>query len=85
MSVKQKYIIEFDSMVQYVKNLDYDLNKIQDRELINITIGVEEAIKNEKILLAGKILYCKKGYIRILAKMLYKEYVKWILKYCTHS
>ena len=60
MNVKQKYIIEFDSMVQYVKNLDYDLNKIKDEELRNITIGVEEATNNEKILLAGKILYCKK-------------------------
>lgn len=79
----QKHSNEFDKMVKYVNRLNYNTDNIDNIDLQNIAIGIDEAIGNPKVLLAGKTLYCRKGYFRLFSKLLFKEYVKWITKYCS--
>ena len=78
----QKHSNEFDRMVHTVKQLKYNTGNIDNIDLKNIAIGIDEALRSNKILLAGKTLYCRKGYFRLFSKLLFNEYVKWISKYC---
>lgn len=80
--MNSKYAIEFDNLMLFIKSLQYDTDKIEDQDLKTIAIGIEEALRHEKILSAGKTLYCRKSYFRIFSKLLFKEYIKWISKYC---
>ena len=80
--MNSKHEIEFDNLILLVKSLPYDIDKIKDPDLKTITIGIDEAIKHDRILRAGKTLYCRKSYFRIFTKMLFREYIKWISKYC---
>ena len=80
--MNSKHSKEFDVMLGYVKSLNYNTDRIIEVDLRNIAIGIDEAIDNPKICLAGKTLYCRKSYFRIFSKLLFKEYVKWISKYC---
>ena len=82
MNKNSKHNVEFDKMVKIVMDLNYNTDNIDNIDLQNIAIGIEEAMHNNKILLAGKTLYCRKGYFRLFSKLLFTEYIKWISKYC---
>lgn len=79
---KQRQLNKFYNMVELVKDINYDPEKIKEKDLevYYIVEAIKAGISNDVILKGGEILYLKKQMFRLLTSMLFKEYIMFFKK-----